>query len=166
MAQSKEYAEKLRVVKEKLEKENRKVAKRKRDKAKETRRPKKMQKTGQATRRTVEPNWNNEGATAESDNGTGTSSNNSASGSGNESNTHEEVTEEGGNSNHDVRDASCSDRTGSSSLTPLTFPKVPTEEVSIMVGKKFSLSQSINTAQKILFDRIRSSFRKVSCSEG
>ena len=48
MAQTKEYAEKLRLVKEKLEEANRKEAKRKRDKAKEPRRPKKHKKTRRA----------------------------------------------------------------------------------------------------------------------
>jgi hypothetical protein len=142
MAQSKEYAEKLRLAKEKLEKDKRKEAKRKRDKAKELRRPKRMKKTAQTTRRTEEPNWNDEGKTAESDDGTGTSTNNSASGSENESNSHGEVAQEESRSNHDVRDVSCSDGTASSSLTALMFPRVATEKVSIVVGKKFSLSQS------------------------
>ena len=78
MTPTKEYAEQIRVAKEKLEKEIRKTAKRKRDKAKEPRRPKKKPKTGLATRQTVRPDWNDEGATAESDDGTSTSMNNSA----------------------------------------------------------------------------------------
>ena len=156
MAPTKEYAEKLRLVKEKLEEAGRKEAKRKRDKAKEHRRHKKHKKTGQATRRTVEPNWNDEGATAESDDGTGTSMNNSASCSENESNIHGEVAPEENGGNHVVRDVSCSDGTASSSLTPLEFPpRVATEKVSIVVGKKLSLSQSIKAAQKILVDRIQ-----------
>jgi hypothetical protein len=133
----------------------RKAAKRKKDKAKETRRPKKKPKTGQATRHTVGRNWNDEGATAESDNETGTSTNNSASGSRNKSTSHGEVAQEESNGNHNVRDVSCSDGMASSSLTPLTFPKVPTEEVSIVVGKKLSLSQSIKAAQKNMVDRIQ-----------
>ena len=32
---------------------------------------------------------------------------------------------------------------------------MPTEEVSIMVGKKLSLSQSVKATQKILIDRIQ-----------
>jgi hypothetical protein len=150
MAQSKEYAEKLRLAKEKLEKDNRKEAKRKRDKAKEHQRPKKTKKTALTTRRIEEPNWNDEAETAESDDGTGTSTTNSASGSENESNSHGEVAQEGSNGNHDVRDVSCSDGMASSSLTPLTFPRIAMEEVSIVVGKKLSLSQSIKAAQKFL----------------
>jgi hypothetical protein len=155
MAQSKQYTEKIRLAKEKLKKVNRKETKRKRDQAKERRTPKKAKKAKVATRRIKEPIWKGEGTTAESDDGTGTSTNNSASGSENESNSHGEVTQEASGGNHVVKDVSCSDGTASSSLTPLEFPRVATEKVSIVVGKKLSLSQSIKAAQKILVDRIQ-----------
>ena len=156
MAPSKESAESMRLATEKLVKARKKKATRKRDGAIEKRRPTKKAKTAQATRRTSELNWNEEGATEQSDVETGTSTNNSAGGAENESNIHREVAPKENGGNHVVRDVSCSDGTASSSLTPLEFPpRVATEKVSIVVGKKLSLSQSIKAAQKILVDRIQ-----------
>ena len=150
MAQTKEHAERMRLATEELVKANKKKAKRKRDRAIENRRPKKREKTAQATRRTSELNWNEEGATEQSDVETGTSTNNSASGAEDESNIYREVAPKENGGNHVVRDVSCSDGTAGSSLTPLEFPpRVATEKVSIVVGKKLSLSQSIKAAQKI-----------------
>ena len=119
--------------------------------------PKVRPEAGGAKRMTVIPSWPKALVVTtdpDPENRTRTSSTDSTSGSGNISINPGEVTEEGSNGNHVPRDVSCSEETASSSLTPLTFPKLPMKGVTITVGKKLSLSQSIKAAQKNLVDRI------------